>query len=222
MSSGGTLENLKKAITKYDTNEAAIWARKAMEEKLDPVESVNAVIEVIKEVGDAFGRGELWLPDLFGAAGAMQSAMPILESEITRRGMERNSLGTVVIGTVYGDIHDIGKNLVSTMLTADGFSVHDLGVNITAEEFVEAVKRYKPNILAMSALLTVSAPEQRKVTETLKKKGLRDKVKIMVGGSAITEEFAEEVGADGYEATAPRAPKLARRLIGLNKEDGKC
>ena len=215
MSSHEILENLKKAVIGYDTEGAASWARKAIEEKIDPIEAANALTEAIKEIGDAFGRGELWLPDLVGAADAMQGAMPILEEEIAMRGMERKGLGTVVVGTVYGDIHDIGKTMVGTLLITDGFSVHDLGINITAEEFIKAVKEYKANILALSALLSMSAPEQRKVVETLKKEGLRDKVKIMVGGGAITEEFAEEIGADGYEATAPGAVGLAKRLIGV-------
>jgi methanogenic corrinoid protein MtbC1 len=144
----------------------------------------------------------------------MTSATPIIEEEIKRRGTKRESLGTVVIGTVYGDIHSIGKTMVAVLLTADGFVVNDLGINVTAENFVEGVKRYSPDILAMSALMTMTAPEQKKVIATLKKEGLRDKVKIMVGGGAITQEFADSIGADGYDPTAPGALKLARRLIG--------
>lgn len=208
------LENLKKTIIEYDSEGAASWARKAVQEKIDPVKALDTMTAAIKQVGDGFARGELWLPDLVGAADAMTSATPIIEEEIKRRGTKRESLGTVVIGTVYGDIHSIGKTMVAALLTADGFVVNDLGINVTAENFVEGVKRYRPDILAMSALMTMTAPEQKKVIATLKKEGLRDKVKIMVGGGAITQEFADSIGADGYDPTAPGAVKLARRLIG--------
>lgn len=217
MSSREFLENLKKAVEEYDADGAASWARKAIEAKIDPIEAVDALTEAVRGIGNAFGRGELWLPDLFGAAEAMKSAMPILEEEIKRRGVMRESLGTVVIGTVFGDIHDIGKTMVATVLMAEGFSVYDLGINVTTEQFLGAVKEYRPNILAMSSLLTTSALEQKKVIEILGKEGLRDKVKVMVGGGAITEEFAKKIGADGYEATAPGAAKLAKRLIGVEK-----
>ena len=143
----------------------------------------------------------------------MQSAMPILEEELTKKGQKRESAGTVVIGTVYGDIHDIGKTMVGTLLTAAGFSVYDIGVNRTVEEFLAAVREHKPDILAMSALLTMTAPEQQKVIEILKEEGLRDKLKIIVGGGAITQEFANEINADGYDATAPGAVGLARKLL---------
>lgn len=208
------LENLKKTIIEYDSEGAASWARKAVQEKIDPVKALDTMTAAIKQVGDGFARGELWLPDLVGAADAMTSATPIIEEEIKRRGTKRESLGTIVIGTVYGDIHSIGKTMVAALLTADGFVVNDLGINVTAENFVEGVKKYRPDVLAMSALMTMTAPEQKKVIATLKKEGLRDKVKIMVGGGAITQEFADSIGADGYDPTAPGAVKLARRLIG--------
>jgi len=215
MSSNEILQNLKKAVAEYDTDEAAIWARKALEEKINPIEALNALTEEIREVGDAFGRRELWLPELVGAADAMQAAMPILEEEIRKRRIEieKKSLGTIVAGTVYGDIHSIGKTIICTLLTAYGFSVHDLGTNITAEEFIKAIKDYKADILAMSALLTTTATEQRNVINTLKEAMLRDKVKVMVGGAAVTREFAESIEADGYEATAIAAVKLAMRLV---------
>lgn len=207
-------QNLKKAIIEYDTERAASLAKEVIEKKINPMKALDAMTEGIRQVGDGFGRGELWLPDLAGAADAMSSAMPIIEEEIKRTGAKRVSLGTVIAGTVFGDIHSIGKTMVCTLLTAEGFEVHDLGVNIKAEEFLEATKKYNADILAMSALMTMTASEQKKVIEYLKKEGLRDKIKIMVGGGAITEEFAKDVGADGYDPTAPGAVKLARRLIG--------
>ena len=209
-----TLENLKRAVVEYDTEAAASWARKIVEEKVDPIKALDALTETIKQVGDRFGRGELWLPDLVGAADAMQAAMPIIEEELKRTGAKRETLGTVVAGTVFGDIHSIGKSMVCTLLVAGGFEVHDLGVNIKAEEFLEAIEKYQADILAMSALLTMTAPEQRKVIDTLKERGIREQVKVMIGGGAITTDFAESIGADGYDPTAPGAVELAKRLIG--------
>jgi len=207
------IENLKKAILEYDSEAAANWARKAVQEKVDPNEALRAMTEAIREIGNGFGTGELFLPDLVGAADAMSAATPIIDEEIARVGAKKESLGSAVIGTVYGDIHTIGKTMVATLLTAEGFAVEDLGINVTAEQFVEGVRKYEPDILAMSALMTMTAPEQRKIIETLKNQGLRDKVKIMVGGGAITQEFADSIGADGYDPTAPGAAKLARKLV---------
>jgi corrinoid protein of di/trimethylamine methyltransferase len=207
------MENLKRAVTGYDTEGAAGWARKAIAEGIEPVKVLGVLTDAIRQVGDRFGRGELWLPDLVGAADAMQVAMPIIEDELKKTGVKRESLGVVVVGTVFGDIHDIGKAMVATLLTAGGFEVHDLGVNVRAEEFLGAVDRFKADILAMSALLTTTAPEQRRVVEALKERGLRDRIKVMVGGGAITQEFADEIGADGYDPTAPGAVTLAKRLL---------
>jgi len=209
------LGNLKKAILEYDPDGAANWARKAVEEQLDPLEVFDALTTGLRQVGDAFGRGELFLPELIGAAQAMEAATPVITEELKKRDLKREPLGTVIIGTVLGDIHTIGKAMVSRLLTAEGFAVHDLGVNISAEAFIKAVRDYKPNILAMSALLTTTAPEQAKVINALQDAGIRDKVKVMVGGGAITEEFAQSIGADGYDPTAPGAVGLAKRLIGV-------
>ena len=207
-------ENLKIAIIEYDAEAAARWARKAVEEKVDPVAALNALTEAIREVGDLFGQGELWLPDLIAASETMSAATVILEEEIRRTGATKKSLGVVVIGTVYGDIHDIGKNMVATLLKAAGFEVHDLGINIQAETFVKAIVDYNAQILAMSALLTTTASQQRRVIELLTEKGLRDNIKIMVGGGGISKDFADSIGADGYDATAPGAVNLARLYVG--------
>ena len=208
------IESLKRAVIEYDAEGAAGWARKAVVEGVAPVKAMEALTEAIRQVGDRFGKGELWLPDLVGAADAMQAAMPIIEEELKKTGAKRKSLGIVVVGTVFGDIHDIGKAMVCTLLTAGGFEVHDLGVNVKAEEFLEAIDKFRADILAMSALLTMTASEQRKVIEAVKARDARDRVKVMVGGGALTQEFADEIGADGYDPTAPGAVTLARRLLG--------
>lgn len=213
------LENLSKAITEYKPKEAEKWAKKVVEEGIDPLQALDVLTVSIREVGNAFGRRELFLPELVGAAEALQAATPVLEGELKNRNVERKSHGNVIIGTVFGDIHNIGKSMVSTLLTADGFHVIDLGVNITADAFIQAVSEQNPDILAMSSLLTITAPEQAKVINALKEKGLRGKVKIMVGGGAITEKFADGIGADGYDPTAPGAVTLARKLLGMEKEE---
>jgi len=206
--------NLKRAVIEYDGQSAANWAKKAVEEKVEPLKMLAALTEAIRQVGDRFGKGELWLPDLVGAADAMQAAMPIVEAELGRIGAKRESLGVVVVGTVFGDIHDIGKSMVCTLLTAGGFEVHDLGVNVRAEEFMAGIDKFNADVIAMSALLTMTAPEQRKVVEGLKERGIRERVKVMVGGGAITADFARSIGADGYDPTAPGAVGLAKKLLG--------
>ena len=193
------LDNLKKAIIEYDSQGAASWAKIVVKEGIDPTMALDAMTVAIRQIGDGFSRGELWLPDLVGAADAMSAATPIIEEEIKRVGAKRESLGTVVIGTVYGDIHTIGKTMVATLLQADGFIVNDLGINVTTEGFLEGINKYKADILAMSSLMTTTASEQRKVIEILKKEGIRDRVRVMVGGGAITQEFADSIGADGYD-----------------------
>ena len=208
------LESLRKAVIEYNSEAATRWARKAVEEGVDPIKAVDALTKGIRQVGDGFSQGELWLPELVGAADAMKSAMPIIEEEIKRRGKKRETAGVIVLGTVKGDIHDIGKNLVATFLTIDGFNVIDLGVDVAAEKFIEAVKKHKADILALSALMTMTGQEQRKTIDALKKEGIKDKVKVMIGGGAITQGFADDIGADAYDPTAVGAVKLARRLTG--------
>jgi methylmalonyl-CoA mutase cobalamin-binding domain/chain len=164
---------------------------------VDPLVALAALTDAIRSVGDGFACGDLWLPDLIAAAEAMTAGTALLEAEIARRGLQQLGLGVVVIGTVSGDIHDIGKNMVATLLRAAGFVVHDLGINITAPAFVEAVTKYDAQLLALSALLTTTAPEQQKVIELLKAAGLRERVRVIVGGGGITSAFADAIGADG-------------------------
>lgn len=208
-----TLKKLQEAILEYDTSRAKNLALKSVEEGIDPLRTIDALTNTIKQVGDSFNNGELWLPDLIGAASAMQAAIPILEEQIKKSGKIRKSSGIVVIGTVFGDIHNIGKDMVATLLVADGYQVVDLGVNINADQFISAIKKHQPDLLAMSSLMTMTAPEQGKVINALKKESLREKIKIIVGGGAITKDFADEIGADGYGAAATDAVDLARELL---------
>lgn len=207
------LAQLGKAVKDYDASGAAALATQAMETGMDPSLALDALTEAIREVGDAFGAGDLFLPELVGAAEAMESAMPIVEKVIKERGESRASAGKVVAGTVFGDIHNIGKTIFATLLTADGFEVIDLGINVPVEKFVETVREEKPQVVAMSALLTITAQEQKNVIEALSAAGLRDGLKVIVGGGAISQRFAESIGADGYSPTAPGGVALTRELL---------
>ena len=209
------LENLSRAIAEYDADVARDSARKAVAEGIDPLSALDVMTKTIQEIGDAFGRGDLWLPELVAASDALQAATPVLEEEIRRRSVRRESLGIVIAGTVFGDIHSIGKTMVATLLTASGFQVQDLGVDVTNEQFIEAIRKSNADLLAMSALLTTTCVEQEKVIMQLKGEGIKDRVKVMVGGAAVTEEFARDIGADGYDPTAPGAVELAKKLTGL-------
>jgi trimethylamine corrinoid protein len=210
---GNVIEEIKNAVTSFDRNAVRTLTEKSLSEGVDPVEIFDALKEVIGRVGDDFSKGILFLPHLVGAAEAMEGGMPLIMQEIKKRGSRVATLGTVLIGTVFGDIHSIGKTMVATLLAADGFTVKDLGINVPADRFVDAVKEGGVDVLAMSALLTTTAPEQLKVIASLKKRNLRAKVKVIVGGGAISQEFADEIGADGYGSTAPGAVALVRRLL---------
>ena len=209
-----TLIKFREAILAYNAKGAMDFATKAIEEGEDPLNIADAGIEVLKQIGDNFGRGEAWLPDLIGASNAITNAMSVIEKELNKRGKKRRSLGTIVIGTVYGDIHNIGKDMVATLAAAEGFKIIDLGVDVKSEAFMRAISEHIPEILAMSALLTTTAPEQERIIKMLKDEGFREKVKVVVGGGAITSEFATSIGADGYAPTAPMGVKLFKKMLG--------
>jgi trimethylamine corrinoid protein len=208
------LEGLAKAVDEYDADAAERYARQALADGLDPVAAFEAMTAAIKSIGDEFEAGTRWLPDLIAAAGAMQAAAPVLEEALKSSGGTRSSLGTVVAGTVQGDIHSIGIEIVCTLLVAADFEVHYLGIDIPAEKFVAAVRENDADIVALSALLTVTSAEDKKVIRLLDEAGLRDRVKVMVGGGAINADFAASIGADGYEPSAPGAVELAKSFVG--------
>jgi len=212
--SKSSMDKLSKAIALYDHTLAKEAIDEIIEQKIDPKEVLKVVTSTMELIGDDYANDKLFLPDLIAAADTMEVIMPDLEAEILRTGSKIKSIGIVVIGTVSGDIHTIGKTMVGTLLKAGGFTVYDIGVDVSADMFIEAIEKHNANILAMSALLTTTAYEQKNVLEILKKKGIREKVKVMVGGGGVTQEFADSIGADGYDSSAPGAVNLAKSLIG--------
>jgi corrinoid protein of di/trimethylamine methyltransferase len=171
----------------------------------------DALIPSLEEVGARFERGDFFVPEMLIAARAMQGALDILRPLLAETGAK--PIGTFVMGTVKGDVHDIGKNLVNIMLEGAGFTVHDLGVNVAPEKFVEQVQEHEPDIVGFSAFLTTTMPMFKANINALEKTGLRDRVIVMVGGAPVTQEYADAVGADGYAADASTAVRLAKALI---------
>lgn len=193
---------------------AALTTR-ALESGLEPMVILDqALLPGMKIVGDKFASGEYFLPNLIVSAAAMKQAMQVLEPELRARHQHAHAAAHVVIGTVHGDIHEIGKTLVATMLSAHGFEVTDLGVDVPVERFVETVQRTGARLVGMSALLTTTMGVQRTVIEALVAAGLRDRVKVMVGGAPVSRRWAEDIGADGYAEDAVQAVELARQLVG--------
>ena len=206
---------MRQAVIDGDPDEVRVLAQRALALGIDPLEAINrGFVPGVTHVGEQFGLGEMFLPDLVLVGEAMKAAVAVLEPELARRGAQRESLGTVVLGTVRGDIHEIGKTLVQTMLSASGFQVHDLGVDVPVERFIAAVREHKPHVLGMSALLTTTMPGQRLVIEALEREGLRPQVKVIVGGAPVSQGWATEIGADGYGEDAMRAVTLVKALLG--------
>ncbi|MBP7689345.1 MAG: corrinoid protein [Thermoflexales bacterium] len=209
---------MKQSIIDGDEEAAAAVAQQALDAGIDPLEAINAgYVAGMSYVGDQFSQGEMFLPDMMLAAEAMKAAVAVLEPEMTRRGTHRTMLGKVVLGTVKGDIHEIGKNLVATMLSASGFEVYDLGVDVPFDKFIDKAREVNADIIGMSALLTTTMTGQRTVIDLLAKAGLRPQVKVMVGGAPVTRSWAAEIGADGMSEDAMGAVSLAKKLVTSNE-----
>ncbi len=185
---------------------------KALEENISLEEIINdGLLAGMGVIGERFKRNEIFVPEVLVSARAMQAGMDILRPLIVNsKGIIK---GKIVIGTVKGDLHDIGKNLVSMMLEGAGYEIIDLGIDVSPEKFVEAIKEHNPDIVGMSALLTTTMPQMKVTIDTLKKEGLRDRVKVIVGGAPVTPEFAREIGADGYAKDASEAVELVNSII---------
>ncbi|OPX37642.1 MAG: methyltransferase [Desulfobacteraceae bacterium 4484_190.1] len=208
------LKELKRAVLEGDEERAAELTRSVLEEGIEPARILNeGLVPAMDVVGREYEEGERYIPEMLISAEAMKAAMEVLRPKLVETGAKPR--GKVVIGTVEGDLHDIGKNLVAMMLEGAGFEVIDLGTEVTAEQFVQAVEEHNPDIVGMSALLTTTMVHMPEVIEALKKAGLRDdKVKVIVGGAPITQEYADKIGADGYAPDAASAVELAKRLVG--------
>jgi 5-methyltetrahydrofolate--homocysteine methyltransferase len=206
------LDGLDRSVVDGSEDDAQQFALESIRKKVDPLKALEALTSGMRRVDRMFARDEIDVSDVILAAYAMKRAIPVIENEIERTDRAIQYLGTIVIGTVHGDIHDIGRTLVSMLLKARGFRVIDLGVNVPADRFVDAVRRHKPQILALSTLMSTTAQEPFNVIHALAQSGLRDQVKVIVGGNAITRKLSEEMGSDGYETSAHRAAELAWRL----------
>ncbi|MBI4165087.1 MAG: corrinoid protein [Acidobacteria bacterium] len=206
------LTKLTEAILNGDSKTAVAVTQEALAAKVDPQDLViKYMIPAMDEVGRRFESGDCFVPELLISARAMKASLELIRPLLAARGAE--PIGRVVIGTVKGDLHDIGKNLVASMLEGAGFEVIDLGVDVSAEKIIGEIKTKKINLVALSALLTTTMPSMKTVIEELKKAGIREQVKVIIGGAPVTQRYATEIGADGYSDNANGAVGLARKLV---------
>jgi len=207
------LQKISEELQKGNYQEVPKLIQEALNAKIPPAKILSdGLVAGMDIVGDKFRRDELFMPEVLISAKAMQAGMDILRPKLIEAGVKL--AGKIVVGTVKGDLHDIGKNLVGMLMEGAGFQVIDLGIDVPSEKFVEAVKSQKPNVLGLSALLTTTMPKMKEVVESLVEAGIRQSLKVMVGGAPVTEKFAKDIGADGYAPDAASAVEKARELIG--------
>jgi len=207
-----TLTELRSAIELGDVDTATALTKKAIEEKIDPVIIVQQLTDAARDIGNRFSRLEVFLSQLMATGQAMRECISILKPIIAATGAQAFGKGKIVIGTVSGDIHDIGKAVVGAMLTASGFDVVDIGIDVPAIAFIEKAREVDAKIIALSALMSTTAPYQKDVIQLLKELNVRNRYKVMIGGGAVTKEWAEEIGADGFGADAIEAVRVAEKL----------
>ena len=209
-----TFAAMRQSVLDGSADQAGELAKRALEQGIGPLDAIDqGFVPGMNEVGEMYAQRKMFLPDMLASAEAMKAAMAVLEPELKKQGGERPTAGTVVLGTAKGDIHEIGKTLVGTLLTAHGFQVHDLGVDVTGERFAAKAREVGADIVGVSALLTTTMSGQKSVIESLNKEGLRPKVKVIVGGAPVTRRWAEEIGADGYGKDALSAVTLVKSLV---------
>jgi 5-methyltetrahydrofolate--homocysteine methyltransferase len=206
---------LIEAVIKGDVNKAIAETQNALDEHIGVRDIIdNRLIAAMDQVGENFSKGLIFVPQMLRSAKTMQECMKLLEP-FFREG-KVSSKGKIVIGTVKGDLHDIGKNLVSMMLEGAGFQIIDLGIDVPPEKFVQNINEHNPQIIAMSALLSTTMPSMPRTIEAIEKAGLRDQVKVMIGGAPVTEKFAQEIKADGYAPDAASSVTKAKKLLGIS------
>jgi len=207
------LKQLYDSVVSGDAKTTQIITKEALDAGVDPLKLVNEyMVPAMDEVGRRFEANEYFVPELLISARAMKAALELIRPLLIARGDK--PVGRVAIGTVKGDLHDIGKNLVASLLEGGGFEVIDLGVNVSPEKFIETVNTKQANIVAMSALLTTTMPSMKTTIDALKEAGVRSKVKVLIGGAPITQKYADEIGADGYSENAVGAVALAKKAVG--------
>ncbi len=206
------LEVIKNSVIEGNVTAAADETKSCLESGMDPMEIINqGLVAGMNVVGPRFKAGEMFVPEVLMSAKAMHAGMELVKEKMVD--FEMPSSGKVIIGTVKGDLHDIGKNLVAIMLESSGFTVVNLGVDIPPEKFAEAVKEHEPQVVGLSALLTTTMLEMKETIDYLKEEGLRDKVKVVIGGAPVTDDFSDEIGADGYAPDGGSAVELVQRLL---------
>jgi len=204
---------IARAIDQGDQDKTIELTGAALDDGVNPQDIISKGLQAgMAAVGEKFSSGEYFLPDMLMAARAMKAALEVLKPALEETGIP--TIGKVVIGTVEGDMHDIGKNVVATFLSGNGFEIFDLGQNVPVQQFVDEVKEKKPDILGMSALLTTTMPVMSKVIKALEDGGLRSSVKVVVGGAPVTQDYANYIGADGYAHDGGRAAPMCKQLIG--------
>jgi 5-methyltetrahydrofolate--homocysteine methyltransferase len=206
---------LIEAIIKGDVNKAVAETQKALDENMSVRDIIdNQLIAAMDQVGENFSKGLIFVPQMLRSAKTMQECMKLLEPFFHEEKV--TSKGKILIGTVKGDLHDIGKNLVSMMLEGAGFQIIDLGIDVSPEKFVQNINEHNPEIIAMSALLSTTMPSMPRTIEAIEKAGLRNQVKVLIGGAPVTEKFAQEIKADGYAPDAASSVTKAKKLLGIS------
>jgi trimethylamine corrinoid protein len=213
----GILESLVKAVQDGEDEDAQALAQQAMAEKMEPLAVVDALTDAIREVGDRFERMEIFLPEMMLAAKAMQKALEPVGPYLEQLKEQRPSKGTVVVGTVEGDIHEIGKSIVALLLEVNGYTVHDLGPDVNALDFIKKAQEVQADVIGASALMTTTMPGQQEIIELLKDMGLRDRFVVMVGGTPVTDAWAEEIGADSWAENAMQAVTVLDKIMTLRR-----